>query len=66
MGFKGIYIKFPEHPETNCEQTHLNSSNGKVVFGGSPGLKVMTRKTIVKFTRNEKPFLSNPIVEFLL
>lgn len=66
MGFKRIYIKFPEHPELNCEQTHLNSSNGKVVLGGSPGLKVTMRKNIVKFTRNEKPFLRYPIVEFLL
>lgn len=66
MGFKRIYIKFPEHPEPNCERTHLNSSKGKVVFGGSPGLKVTIRKKIAKFTRNEKLFLSNPMVEFLL
>lgn len=62
MRFKTIYINFPEHPERNCESTHLNSSKGKVVLGGRPGLKVTTKKNIVKFRRTEKLFLSKPMI----
>lgn len=44
-----------------CE-THLNSSNGKVVLGGRPGLNETIRKNIEKLMMNEPNFLINPIV----
>lgn len=44
--------------------THLNSSNGKVVLGGSPGLNVTIRKKIEKLMRIEPSFLIKPIFVF--
>lgn len=53
--------KFPELPQTDFNGTHLNSSKGKVVFGGKPGLNVTIRKKIVKLMRKDPIFLTNPI-----
>lgn len=44
------------------DRTHLNSSKGNVVFGGSPGLKVTMRKKIEKFMTIEPSFFSKPIL----
>lgn len=62
--FKSIYIKFPELPVNDCDKTHLNSSKGKVVLGGRPGLNVTTKKNIEKLMRNEPNFLSRPIFNY--
>lgn len=65
--FKSIYINFPELPVNDCDETHLNSSKGNVVFGGRPGLNVTTKKNIEKLMMNEPNFFSKPIsiVQFL-
>lgn len=47
----------------DCVDTHLNSSNGKVVFGGSPGLNVTIKKKRVKLMTMDASFFPSPILD---